>query len=272
MSFDAIHPHLKGIPFITEANARRIYDFILQERPECILELGFAHGTSTCYLAAALREVGRGKVVAVDLKAARAEFDPGLEELAARLDLEDFIEIHRMQTGYNWFLHDEIQRQSFERGGDCKRIYDLIILDGAKNWTIDSSAFFLADKLLKKGGWFIFDDYSWTYADADGKRAATDGVTHRELSEAERKTPHIREIFHLLVMPHPHYGNFRLQVESGDWAWAQKTEQPVKTLQLVHTHSYRDYGTRATAAAFGLGRRLLGRRRGVPESASVSIS
>jgi hypothetical protein len=34
--------------------------------------------------------------------------------------------------------------------------------NGPKNWTIDGAAFFMADKLMKAGGWIIFDDYDWT--------------------------------------------------------------------------------------------------------------
>ncbi len=81
---------------------------------------------------------------------------------------------------------------------------------------------FLVDKLLRKDGWIIFDDYGWTYATAakDGSEA-TDGIAHRSLSTAELTTPHIKEIFRLLVMQHPDYGNFRIHGE-GDWAWAQK--------------------------------------------------
>ena len=32
----------------------------------------------------------------------------------------------------------------------CQPIYDFCFIDGSKNWTIDSSAFFLVDKLLKQ--------------------------------------------------------------------------------------------------------------------------
>lgn len=81
----------------------------------------------------------------------------------------------------------------------------------------------MADKLLKKNGWMIFDDYLWSYARADkAGRGATDGITHRKLSEAELNTPQIREVFQLLVMQHPDYDNFKIHAE-GDWAWAQKT-------------------------------------------------
>jgi predicted O-methyltransferase YrrM len=41
--------------------------------------------------------------------------------------------------------------------------FDLCYLDGAHNWFVDGLAFFLVHRLLKPGGWIIFDDVDWTY-------------------------------------------------------------------------------------------------------------
>src|SRR5439155_26636535 len=128
-------------------------------------------------------------------------------------------EIVRMMTGYTWFLHDNIRKNTI--GDYCEKEYDLCIIDGPKNWTIDGAAFFFVDKLLKPGGWIVFDDYSWTYEEADTRRASTDGITHRSLSEDERRIPHIREVFELLVVQHPDYSNF-IRLPLSDWALAQK--------------------------------------------------
>jgi len=58
MKFEEIREHVIGIPFITVSSARRLYDLIIEEKPKNILELGIAHGTATCYMAAALDEIG----------------------------------------------------------------------------------------------------------------------------------------------------------------------------------------------------------------------
>lgn len=134
-----------------------------------------------------------------------------------------------MQTGYTWFLHDEIARNT--KNNVCGEVYDLCVIDGPKNWTIDGATFFLADKLLRKNGWIIFDDYNWTYASKDDVRDQTDGVSHRSLSRDELETPHIREIFELLVKQHPHYGNLLL-LDKGDWAIAQKTMSDNKIYRI----------------------------------------
>jgi predicted O-methyltransferase YrrM len=233
MKFETISELVKGVPFIGVQNARYLYDLILRERLTRILELGIAHGTGTCYMAAAVEELGGGAITSVDLCETKSEFRPSPEEQLAKANLSQFVNIVRMQTGYNWFLHDEIRRQT--KGDVCAPEYDLCIIDGSKNWTIDGCAFFLADKLLKDNGWMIFDDYEWTYAAANSKREVTDGITHRSLSEDERVIPHVREIFELLVKQHPNYSQF---YRTENWAITQKIASAQKTYTIVHRQSF----------------------------------
>jgi len=209
MKFEEIDSIVGGVPYIAKRNARYLYDLILKERSTRILELGIAHGTATCYMAAALQELGRGQITAVDRVEALDFFRPTAEEQLRKTGLMSYVNIVRMQTGYSWFLHDEIARNTNAQNV-CQEVYDLCIIDGPKNWTIDGGAFFLVDKLLKSNAWLVFDDYNWTYAQSDKTHAATDGITHRLLSQVEREVPHIREVFELLVKQHPHYGNLVL--------------------------------------------------------------
>lgn len=237
MKFEDIHARVGHIPYIAPRDARHLYDMILKERPEHILELGIAHGTATCIMAAALHELGRGTVTAVDLIEVADAFRPSAEEQLAETGLEGYARVVRMQTGYNWFLHDEIAANT--RNGICTPCYDLCIIDGPKNWTIDGAAFFMADKLLRPNGWMVFDDYGWTHDSVSGLRDATDGIAHRDLSREERSTPHIREVFELLVRQHPDYGEF-VRFEDGDWAMARKTASGTKTYTLQYRETSRD--------------------------------
>lgn len=232
MDFKEVRAVVGGTPFISERNARYLYDLILNESVSDVLELGIAHGAGTCYIAAALEKRGAGKVTSVDLKA--VSFDPSAEDMIRRCGLGHRVEIVRMQTGYNWYLHDKIVRQS--KGGLCEECYDLCILDGPKNWTIDSSAFFLVDKLLRENGRIIFDDYNWTYAAASARRAETDGITHRALSEDELTTPHIKHIVDYLVIQHPSYGKITL-IDDGNWVVAHKIKASNKTTEYRTTYS-----------------------------------
>jgi predicted O-methyltransferase YrrM len=241
LKFGEVYALVKGIPFINRRNAEALYNLIVEAKLRNCLELGFAHGTASCYIAAAIDELGGGELVSVDIESGREWQKPSIEELLSRVSLEQYVKVYREKTGYNWYLQNIIARQSENENKICEPIFDLCIIDGPKNWTIDSSAFFLVDKLLKPGGWIIFDDYNWSYGQADHSRAATDGIIHRELSESEREVPHIRQIFHLLVMQHPNYGNFRIQ-EDSDWAWAQKTNSPLEPKRVSYElYTSRDY-------------------------------
>lgn len=227
MEFETIRRELEGIPYISPDRAKRLYDFIIEtERTSC-LELGFAHGTSTCYIAAALDELGTGTVTAVDLKDS-ADRSPNAEELLDRTGLGRFVHLVREENSYNWYLKRAIEESTVD-GAPAPR-FDFCFIDGAKNWTIDGLAFFLVDKLLMEDGWVLFDDFRWTYESHAGAKQSCDGVTIRELSEVERKTPHVEAIFRLLVMQHPSYGEFSVQDDT--WAWAHKSAAATRTLKV----------------------------------------
>ncbi len=236
MKYDIVKEHVKDVPYIKPTNAKELYDFIIKNKFTNILELGIAHGTASCYIAAALDEIGAGKLVCVDLLDAAPHFVPSIEDQITPLNLNKYVEIYRMKSGYNWFLHNEILQCSNNANNICQPKYDLIIIDGPKNWTIDSSSFFLADKLLKENGWIIWDDYNWTYANANTRRNSTDGIAHNSMAQDEQEIPHIREILNLLVMQHPSYSNFIIKHE-GDWIWANKVKSDVKHIRYITSKS-----------------------------------
>lgn len=209
---------LDGVPHISRHSARVLYDFIRSERPQACLELGFAHGASSGYIAAALDENGGGRLTSVDIEGSR-NFTPTIEQTFENLGLAALVDVHREVNSYNWFLKKAIEGQT--RNGVCTPCYDFVFIDGAKNWTIDGIAFFLADKLLRDGGWILFDDYDWRYADAHARgKDSSDGVSSRSLSQDQIDEPNIAAIFELLVAQHPAYVDCTVQDQS--WAWARK--------------------------------------------------
>lgn len=223
---------LEGIPHISRHSAQILYDFVLTARPANCLELGFAHGASSGYICAALDELGAGNLTSVDIDGSR-NFEPAIEDTLARLGLTQYVDVRREQNSYNWFLKKQIESQTSD--GHCTPCYDFVFIDGSKNWTIDGLAFYLADKLLREGGWILFDDYEWRYADAvERGKQATDGVSIRELSDDQIDQPNVKAIFELLVAQHPHYSN--CQVQDRSWAWAQKVAGPK---EIIHTRKSR---------------------------------
>lgn len=234
MKFEEIYSLVGHVPYITKDHGQYLYNMILEQKLTDILELGIAHGTATCFMAAALQELGRGCITAVDL--IDVNFQPTAEAQLKQVGLEAYAKVVRMKSGYTWFLHDEIARRT--KDDKCEEAYDLCIIDGPKNWTIDGAAFFMADKLLRKNGWMIFDDYDWTYASVKRDGDATDGISHRSMSESEMKTPQVREVFQLLVKQHPNYGTLRVMNES--WGMAQKTMTPNKNYTVAFERTTKD--------------------------------
>jgi predicted O-methyltransferase YrrM len=230
MSFESVSAVIKGIPHITPERGRILYDFIRREKPDRCLELGFSHGTSACYIAAALADNGRGHLTTVDLLHTAA-YETAIEHLLSRTGLESWVTPVREHTSYNWFLKKELERSIVN--GVYEPIYDFCFIDGPKNWQVDGFAFLLVDRLLRPGGWVLFDDYDWTYASTG--RQQTDGINHRDLGPDELDQPHIEAVVRLLVMQHPDYSEVRVQ--DGIWAWARKSPT-TKTRRIVYEKSY----------------------------------
>jgi predicted O-methyltransferase YrrM len=213
-----------GVPFMAPHQGRVVYEHVRATRPREVLELGTAHGVGTAYLAAGLEPGAR--VTTVDF--AGASYDPPPEVVLERAGLADRVEVVRRYSSYTWWLKEEVQARS-DAAGNVRPRFDFVYLDGAKNWTIDGLAVVLVEKLLRPGGWLLMDDLDWTYAD-DPAREATDGIVHRELSERERREPHLRAVFELIVAQHPSFTELRVQDEW--WGWARKAPGEPRRLTL----------------------------------------
>lgn len=199
-----------NLPYMTLQEAEIITKFIADKQVETILELGFKHGVSTCYMAAALSELGRGSIVAIDLECARAA-TPNIEELLDRIGERHRVKVFYEPTSYTWRMMRFLEEDPTPR-------FNLCYLDGAHSWFVDALAFFLVDRLLRPGGWIIFDDLDWTYATSPSLK---ESEWVRNMPLDEQTTPQVKKIYELLVKPHPNYHNFRLEDR---WAFAQKRD------------------------------------------------
>jgi predicted O-methyltransferase YrrM len=194
---------------------QELYDFVRREQPAECLELGFAHGVSTAYLAAGLEANGGGRLTSVDLDIAR-EREPAAEGLLERAGLGARVELVFEPTSYNWYLHRRIREQT-RAAGVCEPYLDFCFFDGAHRWVDDGLAFFLVDKLLKPGGWLLFDDLTWKIEAGD-------------VDESERSVAGVGEVFDLLVQGHPSYDHLETD---GEWGWARKATTPSPPGQTV---------------------------------------
>src|SRR5690349_17871614 len=217
--FDEVARAIAGIPFMSPAQGRLVYDHVQQSGAEDVLELGTAHGVGAAYMAAA-----GANVTTVDFQG--AHYDPSPEDTARRAGVT--FNVVREYSSYTWWLKTQVEARSDEHG-NVTPAYDFVYLDGAKNWTIDGLAVILIEKLLRPGGWLLMDDLEWTYAQ-DPHREATDGIVHRDLSEPERTQPHLRAVFDLIVAQHPSFTELRREDEW--WGWARKHPGAPRTYTL----------------------------------------
>jgi hypothetical protein len=106
-------------------------------------------------------------------------------------------------------------REGYTEQRDLEQ-FDFCFIDGAHTWDVDGFSFLLVDRLLRPGGWILFDDVFWTY-DTSPTLHDTDFV--RSLPEDEPATPQIGLVLDLLVRPSQSYDVVR--IDDG-WAWVQK--------------------------------------------------
>jgi predicted O-methyltransferase YrrM len=200
MKLAAIQAAMKSQPWgITEEQGRLIYEFVLRSDSRRILELGTGVGTSACYMAAALEELGDGLVTTIDRN---PELPEWLKKTFGKADaaLLRHVQIVTTATSYNDELLPLIEAQT--RDGRCEPCFDFCYIDGAHTWEADGCAFFLADKLLKPGGTMLFDDMAWTIA---GSPEASREAWTQAMPQALRETMQVARVFDLLVAQHPGY-------------------------------------------------------------------
>ena len=201
------------------------------------LELGFANGKSSCYIASILKDRGDGHLTTIDLHPAK-NLTPNIYDLSKELDLDEYITPYFERHSYTWRLMKLIEVNP-------EPIFDFCFIDGSHNWYHDGFAFFLVDKLLKPGALLVFEALNWTYNSSPSLKN-TDFV--KMMDDDEKKIPHIKQIYELLVKTHPDYERFDTVDDRLAWAF-KKQDNFVMTMknqrsifhsddEYIHTYYY----------------------------------
>src|SRR5688572_9999459 len=121
--FDDVARAIGGIPFMSPAQGRLVYDHVKASGAKDVLELCTAHGVGAAYMAAA-----GAHVTTVDFQG--AHYDPSPAEVARRAGVADRVTIVREYSSYTWWLKTQIEARSDEHG-NVEPAYDFVYLDGA---------------------------------------------------------------------------------------------------------------------------------------------
>lgn len=209
MNFDDVDSAVAGVQYMKTAQGRQVYDFLIQHKLHRVLELGFAHGKSTCYLAAAVDELGPGGHVLTLDKPSALQRSPHIHELLEKVGLTERVTPVFCETSYTWELMKLLEQDPQPR-------FDFAYIDAGHTWDVTGFGFFLVDRLLAPGGWLLFDDLNWTIAASQGLRNVS---WAQKLPEEQRTAQQVRKVFELLVRTHPDYDEV---YERGGWGWARK--------------------------------------------------
>lgn len=227
MKFEEVEKHLRGIPHTPPDDGKILYDFIIQNNIKKVLELGFQHGVSTNYIAAALDENGEGNILTIDREITRSE-SPNIYDLSKTTGLERYIDVVFARKTYIWELRKLLK---YNYDNPLKKYeFDFCFIDGAHNFETDGFAFYLADLLLKEGGIILFDDINWSYAQSPSLKNS-DFV--KEMSDDEKQAEQIRDVIELLVYPND---NYELIEINGRWAWFRKKSSDYSEIDLSNLY------------------------------------
>jgi predicted O-methyltransferase YrrM len=165
-------------------------------------------------MAAALEELGDGKITSIDREIARSE-KPNIIELSDKTRLNNFITPIYANSSYIWELRKILKNNIIFP--ENKTTFDFCFIDGAHNFETDGFAFFLVDMLLNEGGIILFDDIDWSYQKSPTLQNQ-DFV--KQMPDEEKNAEQIRDVLELLVATHP---NYKILEIKNRWAWVQKT-------------------------------------------------
>jgi predicted O-methyltransferase YrrM len=199
-----------GLPYMTTKKALSLGALIQREGLSSLLELGTFHGKSTAYLASVLEALGRGTLVTVDRVDAEVK-NPNVYQILRSLGLSHRVQVYLEPRSLTWRLMTLIE----EHERPC---FDFCYFDAGHSWDVTGFAFFLVDRLLKPGGWVVFDDLNWTF-----ERMIKPGEPVPEflsrMPEEELRTAQIDRVWNLLVVRSTGYERHEV---IGSWGVARK--------------------------------------------------
>lgn len=164
-------------------------DFIRQTSCRSIAEIGIYKGHTTLALAEFLN--GEGELHIFDYED-RVEDVEQKVRAAGFSNIRAFGSSYKLLDSYNWNLGKLLEKHKAP-------IYDYIFIDGAHTWAVDALTTFLADQLLKPGGYLDFDDYEWTLEQSPSLKPSAFPLTGKLYTAEQISTKQVKMIIDIIV-------------------------------------------------------------------------
>lgn len=223
MTAEEVLARIKKTPTIGLKRARIFYDFITANNLQTGLAVGLSRFGSIASIAGALQDLDFGSLIAMDVISAH-NLKPALDETLQRLGLASLVQVYYEPRSVNWRLMKLLEASRYES-------YDFCYLNGIPTWYEAGLAFCLIERLLKPGGWVVFEELHFTYRDS----RLRERIRVEQMTEEEQACPQVERVFELLVEANPHFCSFR---RLNQLAFAQK-RYPVWSIEQ-RTQNYED--------------------------------
>jgi hypothetical protein len=163
--------------------------FVKQTECRSIAEIGIYLGYTSMEFAKYLN--GEGELHLFDYEdrvsgVARALAQAGFHNYRA------FGSSYKLLDSYNWSLAQLLEK-------NAGPIYDYVFLDGAHSWAVDALTAFLADRLLKVGGYLDLDDYHWSFSKSLSLNPTVFPLTGRLYTNEQIASKQVKMIVDLVI-------------------------------------------------------------------------
>ena len=136
----------KSYPRAMQSYVLMLYEFVLERRPDKVLEIGVQNGQSTKTILMALKRIGKGKLVSIDHKRRHGILD---EEYP---DLKEYW--HFIQGSSHSPESLQAAKDALEEG----ELYDMFFIDGDHKMPGVKQDFDEYSELVKPGGIILLHD------------------------------------------------------------------------------------------------------------------